>query len=84
MSIACCFCALPSLTKTPALCMHSKKVSTVLLLWLTDYKLLCNLVQVSEYENLIGETVVKQESDLHSSENVEFSTEGLVDIERSI
>ena len=50
----------------------------------SDYKLLCNLVQVSEYENLIGETVLEQDSDLPSSENVEFSAEGLVGIERNI
>ena len=49
----------------------------------SDYQLLCNLVQVSEYENLIGKTVVEQDTDLpSSSENVEFSAEGLVGIER--
>ena len=40
-------------------------------------------MQVGEYENLIGETVVEQDSDL-PSENVELSAEGLVGIERNI
>ena len=50
----------------------------------SDYKLLCNLVQVSEYENLIGETVVEQDYDLFSSDNVEFSAKGLVGIKKNI
>ena len=51
-----------------------------------DHKLLCELVQVQDYINLIGEVVEGQDSecDLPSSENMEFSAEGLVGIERDI
>ena len=63
---------------------HSTVAMVDIGLFTLDCKLICNLVQVNEYENLIGETVVEQESDLPSSENVEFSAEGLVGIERNI
>ena len=51
-----------------------------------DHKLLCDLVQVEDHKNLIGEIVEEQDSDhdLLSSENMDFSAEGLVGIERDI
>ena len=51
-----------------------------------DHKLLCDLAQVEDYKNLINEIAEEQDSDhdLPSSENMDFSAEGLVGIERDI
>ena len=47
-------------------------------------KALCDLIQLKEYENLIGDSVEMENTDLPSSDNIEFSAEGLLNVERDL
>ena len=45
-----------------------------------NYKMLCNLMSIEEYEDLIGETLKSENADEHP----QFSAEGLVDVETDV
>ena len=45
-----------------------------------DYKTLCNLMSIEDYEDLIGESLKSENAD----EPPEFSVEGLVNVETDV
>jgi len=50
-----------------------------------DYKVLCDLMHIKGYENLIGENLNEEENcDTPSSDNIKFSAEGLANVEEKV